>query len=268
MKEKSYKIIFLFLFVFLLIVSDSQAKKIQEKDTTWTKWNFRISPYFWFIGFEGTLHRPPIPSNYPEPKPSYDIDVGFKDIKNSIKFALMLAGQYKNKTMVTQFNFSSLILEGEAITPLELVLQDIHYRLDFYAGDLSIGYRLIRHPKIEFDVLGGLKFIYFRVGGRTSVLGKWEFDLDRNLTWIDPVIGMNFRYRPHKRIELSSYADIGGRLFGSDLSYQFMGSLNVFVTKTFFITGGYRLWGIDHPFEEAVFTGHLKGWIFRLGFQF
>ena len=73
------------------------------------------------------------------------------------------------------------------------------------------------------------------------------------------MFGINFRYRPHKRIELSSYADIGGRLFGSDLSYQFIGSLNVFVSKTFFITTGYRLWAIDYPLEEAIFTDHLGG---------
>ncbi len=262
------KIITLLLFVSFFIISDSQARNIQAKDSTWNNWNFRISPYFWFLGLEGTLYRPPYPTHHPEPKPSSDIDVGFKDIKNSIKFAAMLAGQYRNKTMIAQFNFSSLILEGEAITPIELVLQDIHYRLDFYAGDLSAGYRLVRNRKIEFDILGGLKFIYFGLGGRTSILGKWEFEAARNIVWMDPFFGVNFKYRPHKRIEFATYADIGGRLLGSDLSYQFIGSLNIFISRTFFITAGYRLWGIDYPFEEAIFTGQVKGWISRLGFQF
>lgn len=245
-----------------------EARNLQVKDSTWSNWNFRISPYFWFIGFEGTLHSPPTPALAPEPEPSYEIDIGFKDIRNSIKFAVMLAGQYRNNKMVTQFNFSSLILEGEAITPIDLVLQDIHYRLDYYAGDLSAGYRLVRNKKIEFDILGGLKFIYFKIGAGASVAGNWEFEGERDLVWLDPLFGVNFRYRPLKRIELAAYSDIGGILFGSDLSYQFIGSLNVFVTKTFFITAGYRLWGIDYPFEEAIFTGHIKGWIFRLGFQF
>jgi len=262
------KIYLLLLIFFCVVVSDSQAKNKHPEDSTWNNWNFRISPYFWFMAFEGTIYRPPYPTQYPEPEPSYDIDVGFKDIKNSIKFAAMLAGQYRNKKMVVQFNFSSLILEGEAITPIDLVLQDISYRFDFYAGDLAVGYRLVRNREIEFDILGGLKFIYFRVGGRTNIVGKWEFDIDRKIAWVDPVFGANFRYRPHKRIEFVTYADIGGRLFGSDLSYQFIGNVIVFVSRTFFITTGYRVWGVDHPTEEAVFTGKVKGWIVRFGFQF
>ena len=262
------KIFLLLLIISFAIVSDSQAKNKHPEDSTWNNWNFRISPYFWFIGFEGTIYRPPYPTHYPEPKPSYDIDVSFKEIKNSIKFAAMLAGQYRNKKMVAQFSFSSLILEGEAITPLELVLQDISYRFDFYSGDFTVGYRLVRNRKIELDIVGGLKFIYFRVGGRTNIAGRWEFEIDRKIAWLDPVLGANFRYRPHKRIEFATYADIGSRLFGTDLSYQFIGNVNVFISRTFFITMGYRIWGVDHPTEEAIYTGKVKGWIVRLGFQF
>ena len=100
-----------------------QAQSKQELDSIWSDWNFRISPYFWYIGLEGTIYRPPQPVTTPEPPPpKYDIDVSFKDIKNSIKFALMLAGQYKSKHIVTQFNFSSLVLEHCWQVLLELVI--------------------------------------------------------------------------------------------------------------------------------------------------
>jgi hypothetical protein len=76
--------------------------------------------------------------------------VGFKDIKNSIKIAAMLAGKYRSGRFVIQFNFASLILESEAITPFELLVQDLVLNFSIFTGDLSAGYRIwgVKH---EFD---------------------------------------------------------------------------------------------------------------------
>jgi len=257
------------IYLLLIVALSAQAKNTQPKDSTWNKWHFRVSPYFWLIGFNGTIYRPPQPSALPElPAPEYEIDVGFKDIKNSIKFAAMLAGQYRSKVFVTQFNFASLILESEAITPYELLLQDIVLNLNYFSGDLSAGYRFIRKDKFEFDGLVGLKFIYFKIGGKSKVLGKIPLEGERDHLWLDPVIGTNIIYKPHKRIELAVYGDIGGALLGSKLSYQAIGGVSYLISRTFHISAGYRLWGVEHELDKAIFNGHMKGWLIRFGFQF
>ena len=39
----------------------------QKKDTVdYTNWNFRLNPYFWFIGFDGEIHNSifELPANF------------------------------------------------------------------------------------------------------------------------------------------------------------------------------------------------------------
>ena len=265
------KRVFISLFIFFYLFGLARTLHAQEKqelDSIWNDWNFRISPYFWYIGFQGTIYRPPSISTLPEPPPKYEIDVGFKDIKNSIKFALMLAGQYKNKHIVAQFNFTSLILESEAITPLELVLQDNIVNLTYIAGDVGIGYRVIKKPKFEFDALLGIKYVFFKIGLKTNAVGIGQIEGERQKFWFDPVIGANLKYRPHRKIEFVGYADIGPAFPDNLNTYQAMLGANYLFTKTFMIMLGYRAYHVDFPKEEAIFNGAIKGWIMKIGFQF
>jgi hypothetical protein len=137
----------------------------------WSQWNLRIAPYFWLIGLKGQVTVapkpaqlpliPPPPEQLPDGEYIYDIDLSFKDISNSLKFALMLAGQYKFERIVTQFNVSSLILESTAKGPFDFILQGNTLHFTYVGGDLGAGYRVVRNNKLEFDVLLGLKFVYF-----------------------------------------------------------------------------------------------------------
>ena len=239
--------------VFLLIVCfhpghKTSAKERQQLDSTWNDWNFRISPFFWYMGFKGTIYRPPQPTQMPQPPPpKYDIDVGFKDIRSSIKFALMLAGQYRNKHVVTQFNFSSLILESEAITPLELVLTDNIVNLKYFGGDLGLGYRFVKNPKFEFDALLGLKFVYFDIGLSSKAVGI-PIDYERSKGWVDSFLGTNIKYMPHPRIELTGYADFGPPLADDINSYQFIAGASYLFSKTFFVIC--RLSSLSYRFPQ------------------
>jgi hypothetical protein len=259
----------LLVIILLMILIPAQGKSTQPEDSTWNKWHFRISPYFWYIGLQGTIYRPPQPTGLPEPPPPrYEIDVSFKDIRHSIKFAAMLAGRYRGKRIVTQFNFATLILESEAITPFELVFQDIVLKLNYFSGDLAAGYRIIRKDKLQLDGMVGLKFIYFKIGGRSTVLGSIPLEGERDHLWLDPVIGANIIYRPHKRIELGAYGDYGGPLGETKMSYQVIAAGTYHISRVFHISVGYRLWGVEHNVREAIFNGHVKGWLMRFGFQF
>ena len=255
-----------------MMLFSNEAKAIKEKkhaaDSTWNEWNFRISPFFWYLGFKGTIYRPPQPSTMPEPPPPrYDIDVGFRDISSKIKFALMLAGQYRNKHIITQFNFSSLILESEAITPKEILLENNNINLKYVGGDFSLGYRAVKNSKFEFDPLLGVKFIYFDIGLSSEVIGV-PLENERSRFWYDPFIGANLKYRPHQRVELAGYVDFGPPLVDDINSYQLMAGASYHFTKTFLVSLGYRLYHLDFPADEAIFNGNMKGWLMRLGFQF
>lgn len=253
----------------LLCCIPSLRSQEARDSVLWNDWDFRVSPYFWFIGLKGEINRPPFPVNPVEPPPpKYEVDVGFQDIRNSIKFALMLAGQYRGGRVVAQFNFSSLILESEAITPLELLLQNNIINLTYFGGDLEAGYRVIRNPKFELDALVGLKFFYFGIDLSTIVGGGVPVKGAREKGWIDPTLALNVRYYPHKRLSFVGFGDIGIPGIGSDFSSQFITMVQYHFTKTFFTSMGYRSYFLKIPEDEAIFNGQLQGWIARLGFQF
>ena len=180
----------------------------------------------------------------------------------------MLAGQYKNEHIVAQFNLSSLILESEAITPWELLLQDNIIYLGYFSGDVGVGYRVIKNPKFEFDALLGLKFIYFKIGLKTNLAGIVQVEGERDNLWVDPVVGMNVKYTPHRKIELAGYADIGPGFSTDIYDYQAILGASYLFTKTFHISLGYRIYALEFPKNEAIFNGIIKGWIMKIGFQF
>jgi len=219
------KRIFLIFTFLALFINFTYA---QEKEVSTKNWHFRLSPYFWFIGFEGTVYRPPAPTTLPEPPPSYEFDVGFKEISSSIKYAMMLAGEYRAKNIVSIFHYTGLILEGDAITPIDLILQNTRLRLDYHSGDLAAGYRFVKTDKWEVDGLAGLKFIFFSIEGKSDLAGMVPIKGNRSKSWIDPIFGGRVIYSPIKKLEFMVYGDVGGFLLGPELNNQFISGISYF----------------------------------------
>jgi len=142
----------------------------------------------------------------------------------------MLAGQYRSKHIVTQFNFSFLILESEAITPLELVFQDNFINLAYIAGDLGVGYRVVKKTKFEFDILAGIKYMYFKIDLKTNLFGNVMVEDERSKYWIDPAISSNIIYRPHRKMEFAGFVDFGPPFPDNINSYQVMAAANYLFT--------------------------------------
>ena len=261
----------------LLINAPLKAQGKFRYDSTWSKWNVRLAPHLWLLGIHGDIVRPPQPENLPGFPPipeqipevdKFEIDLGFREVRNSLKFAIMLDGRYQYEWFVTQFNISSFVLEGEGITPKEYVLQNNILNLAYFGGDLGAGYRIIRNPKLELDALLALKFVYTRLRIATDILGEKHLEGAHTLFWTDPVIATSLLYRPIPRLELVLYADIGSTLVNKDLTYQFSGNVNFMLSKLIFLSAGYRNYYAKIPEDRAVFWGTLSGMVVRFGFQF
>ena len=258
-----------------ILSQDSLA--IKNKIDKYNEWNFRLSPYAWFINIKGEVvtpyvppvsPEPPPPSQHPEEEPKYSIDLSFKDLRSSIKFASMLSGKYRNKHILIQLNFSSVIMEGSGITPFDLLIQNTEMKLWYYSGDLGIGYRFIQNPKFELDGIIGSKFLYSKVRLTTEILGKKVFEGERDKFWYNPFVGISVFYYPIKRLELGLYADIGSRFKAGDITSQFWCAVSGMITKWFYLSLDYRYYFVDVPKEEAVLTGNVRGVVFKIGFQF
>jgi hypothetical protein len=256
----------------------SEPKSKFKADSTWSEWNPRISPYVWLVGLKGQLTLAPEPAQLPWVPPPieqlpntrsiWDIDLSFKEVRHSLKFAVMLAGQYKFERIITQFNLSSLVMESNAIAPFDYIFKDNTLSFTYVGGDLGAGYRLIRNKKVEFDLLLGLKFIYFKAGLRTDIAGELPISVSLDRLWTEPVVGTNLTYRPHKRIELMALGDIGSTLLNPNLTYQFALNGNFLISKHIFVSAGYRNYYIKFPKQEAIFTGTMHGMLVKFGLQF
>lgn len=267
----------LILFSFLWLqgqetqIDSNRVYKRILREQRFTNWNFRLSPYGWLISISGRVETPdlpPMPVQLPEPPPPYfDFDLSFQEIRPALKFVMVLTGEYRVNRFVMGFTWNSLIIDGQAITPGDVVFKDNRFNLDFHGGDILAGYRLWINQYFNLDLTGGVRLFYIGGGVSTKLLGKTPLAYQVSDFYLDPIIGFRFKYIPHYRVEMVAWGDVGPFRTGSDLSFQLTGLLNILITKHFFIAPGYRIEGLR--FKEGPYTDfNLFGLYFRIGVQF
>ena len=179
----------------------------------------------------------------------------------------MLSGEHYEDKWSARIDMSTIILEGNALTPLDLIFTDIDYHTGYVAGNLDVGVKFWNEKNFRLDLMAGIKFTHISIQGSTRVLGSAPIEGNREGWWVDPTLGLNFIGRPIKRTEFKIYADIGA-FTGVELTSQVITEFNYFISSTFFMSVGYRYWYIKVPLEKAIYNGSIQGWVIRFGFQF
>ncbi len=262
---RSSLVLLLLLFIATsLLGQDSVPNPINETDN----WKFRVGPYFWFIGMKASLERPPIPATLPEPDSKYELSVPFNEIKNSLKFALLINTEYHNNRYLGVLNATSFILEGDAITPKEILLKNSKYRLAMAFGEALVGYEIVTHRKFKVQGFIGAKVIYNKISVRTTYGIKQEFYGEREGFWVEPVAALRIKYIPTPRIECTGYVDYGPFRVGPELTNQMTMNVNFLLNKWLYVAPGYRYWLFRVRKEEAIFNGQMYGFFIRMGVQF
>ncbi len=232
-------------------------------------WKFRVGPYFWFFNINATLERPPVPSTLPEYEESrFTIDKPFSEIKNSLKFAFLINTEYRYKRIVTLLNITSVILEGDAVTPKELIVEGVNYRLSIFFGEALAGYRVLDKPKFTIDLYGGAKMFGSSIEGQGDFIGDRDFYQKRKVTFVEPILATKLTYSFTPRIELAGYLDYGPLRNKKDLTNQYALNANFLLNKWLYIAPGYRYWLFIKDKEESIFNGQFYGFYIRIGAQF
>ncbi|WP_282039717.1 hypothetical protein [Saccharicrinis aurantiacus] len=255
-------IISIFLLLSLSLVSfsqdfDSDSYRLND---THNKWSFRFGPYFWLLGIEGSIIKPPQPSNLPEYSDRrIDIDWDFYEVLNSLKFACMFLSEYRSEHWVAKLNFSSLILESNVLTDHEILIKNGNIRYTYIGTDLSFGYRIIKNPAHEFNTSFGAKLAFFKVDLNTKIFLVDGIHFVRDHLLLEPALAMRYIYRPHTRVELSAYVDVGSRLLDDAFSYQLqLGGKYVF-SKHFSSGITFRRLYYNADLDKGVFDGAIHG---------
>lgn len=258
------------LVLFLLLFTLSDGVKAQKNDSTVTNqnWNFRVGPYYWFIGINATIERPPVPATLPQEKPGFELSIPYNEVHNSLKFAFLINTDYHKNRWLGVLNATSFILEGDAITPKEIVIRNSNYRLAMAFGEALAGYEIISKPRFKLQGFLGAKVIYNKIEARATYGIKQEFHGEREGFWVEPVMAMRLKYLPHHRIECSAYLDYGPLRSQEELTNQFMVNVNFLLNKWLYVAPGYRYWLFRVNKDQAIFNGQMYGFFVRVGGQF
>ncbi len=250
-------------------VENPNEQQPEESDRdSYLDYKLQISPFFWLLGIKGEIIAPPIPSILPEPPPPrYDVDIGFADVITNLKFFIMLSTEFKSENFVAAASITSLILQGEAITPVQVITEEIEYRFSYLSGELTGGYRFIKKEKLNLDISVGLRILNTRIEAVTDI-ADIEFEGERSLFWYDPILAGKLRYIPWPKLEFEAYTDFGP--IRQINSYQFYTEGTYHFTPTFNMALGFRNYYVNTEAEEktTIYRGRIYGPYLRFGFQF
>jgi hypothetical protein len=209
-----------------LLVALSSPALLQAQAKTDTamdgSWHFRLMPYFWAAGIDGTVSVTGV-NEVP-------IHASFSDIISN--FDIGLLGHFEARKDRLGFGADFMYLNLGADVP---TTRPILGRLDLGADvrqlvtEGFVFYRPVsggRDGAGYLDVLAGLRYNDTRTllegtgAGGASLAGT-----KRNLDWVDALAGARFRVPLGKRAGLTGRGDLA--TFGSDLTWNVQGGLDL-----------------------------------------
>jgi hypothetical protein len=227
------KRILLPIIVFCLIFGASNVfagESAKEKN-----WNFSLAPlYLWMVDMDGDMGIGPIDTG---------VNIPFEDIFDNLEtvFTFHFEGLHRtNWGFLLDLSYID-INSSQSVGPLQL-------SIDFVSVLAEAGgyYRFGEGPH-AFDVLAGIRYtklepdIIFTTPP-LPVFGK-TFD------WVDPIIGLRYRYDFNEKWLLHLRGDIGGFGVGSDSTWNVIGFIQWKPWKYAGILAGYR--ALDQDYEDG-----------------
>jgi hypothetical protein len=247
------KAIIAFIILALAGLSAVVPARAQSADTS-EKWQFEITPYFWFSGLKTDIKAGLLPEQ--------KSDVSFSDLSKLVDFGL--AGMFEGRKGRLGFLMDGMYVDlGKTVaTPLGEV------DLGMKQGNFSLAmfYRVVE-GKAALDLLGGgrynnmsndLKLTSGPLAGRQT--SSTDF-------WLDVFGGARLRVFLAKWLAFVGYGDIGTG--GAKLSWQVYAGMDVRFSKVFWGKVGYRWSYFDRESDENEFLKLTKAGIYAgLGIRF
>ncbi len=238
------------LLILVIILNCSSVFSQENKEETGTAntefidikerslWSFKLAPYAWLAGTATDVG-------------SEKIRQSFNDLYSLTNFGFQMLAQarYKKWTLSTNLTYAKL---GSEITEGRML---IDFAVDQIILDTKLGYTLI--DKIDFgdDVIHGwamdatIGAIYWSNDINVDVdmdtpidIPGFPVNISEKLTYVDLVVGTNFRIILSKSVLLGLSANIGGFGIGnSSKLYWDLSFVNTFkVSKLLTVTAGYK----------------------------
>ncbi len=226
-------------------------------------WEFRLSPYGWFAGFEGDVASipglPAMPIDIPASNALEDTESSlmlmFEAKKNGMGFFLdVFYSDLQSKETLAEVNDRELVLNSTTKT----TMVSATYLHEIYNQNESV-----------IDVLAGAR--YWNIDSSLSLTGGAGIIPPGNHeeSWVDPVIGVKGRSTiGATKMYVAGGAAVGGFGIGSDLFYDFNVNLGYQWSDSIGTTVGYRLYDLDYENDGFIYDVKQEGWVIGLNWGF
>ena len=200
-----------------------EASKIStdaKSDTSTSKdWEFILAPmYLWAVSIDGDQT---VKGN------KVDLDIPFSDIFDNLKGALTFHFEGLHKQRWGFFSDLNYIVLEMDDGPVDIDFTQILFEL--------AGFYRITEGAHTIDGLGGLRYSSMDVD--LDLPGP---NVDQGKDWVDPYLGLRWRWKFAEKWGTDLRGDIGGFGIGSDITWNLVGMVNFKPWKHVGLFGGYR----------------------------
>lgn len=205
-------------------------------------WRFQVTPYLWGAGSASEI-RPRAGG------PTYESDMSFGDIFDRLDGAFFLTASARYKRFVVSGDLTWVSLSDDgSITGVLPVPVSVEGDLTQTFQTLTAGYTVVARPKGALDIVGGLRAWQIDASASAEARIAPNYALgastSRNLSWVDPIVGVRGRLELAPKWSVTGYGDVGA--YDGRTTWQAFATLNYRVSGAFYVSAGYRHMALDY----------------------
>lgn len=225
------------------------------------KWKFATIAYGWFAGAHGE-------TDVIGPVPPVGLDLSFGDVLKGFKFAFMGAAEARKDRFVVLGDLTFIHLEAKD----GIGIRDpdfLEAELDSRTAEITLvgGYRVVNSDSAKLDLLAGGRMNFFKTtlqldGPNRSAEGS------KSEQWLDPLIAARAIVPFGEKWSWTTYGDLGGIAFGSDITWQIFSTVNYQISRKMTLGGGWRTYKVNYDHGDFLYDVAQNGpvLVFRTDF--
>ena len=232
--------------------TDASATEADQQTGDDKKWKFYTLGYVWLATAKGK-------TDVIGPVEPVDLDLSLGDVIDSFKFIFMGAAEARHDRTVVLGDLSFVHLGGNK----GIGIRDpdfLEAELDSRTAEITLlgGYRVLNEGPFTLDLLAGGRMNFFKVtlqleGPNRSAEGSVKE------SWLDPLIGARTNVPLGGKWSMSLYGDVGGIIFGSDVTWQGVATVDYQISRKMNVGVGWRYWKVNYDKGDFLYDVRQSG---------
>jgi hypothetical protein len=193
------------------------------------------------------------------PAEPVDLKLPFGKVLKAFKFAFMGAAEARHDRFVALGDLTFIHLDAKH----GIGIRDpdfIDAELDSRTAEVTLlgGYRVVNDGPVAVDLLAGGRLNFFKTSLQLDgPVRHAEGSVTQN--WLDPLIGARVKAPLGGKWSFSAYGDLGGIIFGSDLTWQAVAGIDYQINHKMSIGAGWRHYKVHYDHGDFLYNVYQTG---------